>query len=86
MARSRSARRNEIPVSEFKAQCLRLIADVGATGREIIITRHGKAIVRVVPLARPAHSTRGLWKGVLKVKGDIVHADWTAEFDAAREG
>jgi len=85
MSFARRTNRNEITVSEFKAKCLRLVAEVGASGREIVLTKSGKAIARVVPLGRPERSTRGLWKGIVKIDGDIVHADWSAEFDSMHD-
>ena len=74
--------RNEVSVSEFKAKCLRLIAEVGSSGREIVLTKNGKALARVVPLDRPEHSTRGLRKNIVQIKGDIVQSDWSAEFES----
>ncbi len=88
MARPSSARRGrrgEVSVSEFKARCLRMIDEVSTSGREIVLTRNGKPVARVVPLGRPGGTTRGLWKGAVTVRGDIVHGDWSAEFEAAHE-
>lgn len=84
--RSRGVRGGAIPISEFKARCLRLVAEVGETGRELIITRNGKPVAKVVPLARPPHTTRGIWKDAVRVRGDIVHGDRSEELEAAREG
>lgn len=37
----------EIKASEFKAKCLKLIDEVAETGEAIVITKRGKAVVRV---------------------------------------
>jgi prevent-host-death family protein len=44
----------EIPAARFKAQCLALLDDVAATGDELIVTKRGKPVARVVPLEPPA--------------------------------
>lgn len=42
----------------FKAQCLRIIEEVAERGTEVVVTRRGKSLVRIVPQAesspRPA--------------------------------
>jgi prevent-host-death family protein len=77
--------RREIPVSEFKMRCLRLVDEVNEKGGEIVITKRGRPVARVtrVPDARNA-PTLGRWKSVVRIKGDIVHSDWSEEFDATR--
>lgn len=38
----------EITASRFKAQCLALLDDVAAGGEEIVVTKHGRPVARVV--------------------------------------
>jgi prevent-host-death family protein len=40
----------ELSASEFKATCLAVIDDVAA-GEEVVITKRGKPVARLVPLA-----------------------------------
>ena len=40
--------------SEFKARCLALLDDVAATGDEVVVTKHGVPLARLVPVARAA--------------------------------
>lgn len=47
-----------IPAGRFKAQCLALLDEVAATGRQIVVTKHGRPVARVVPL-EPAPSLVG---------------------------
>lgn len=44
----------EIAAAKFKAECLALLDDVAETGNEIIVTKRGKPVARVVPLEPPA--------------------------------
>jgi prevent-host-death family protein len=47
-----------ITATRFKAECLGLLDEVAATGAELIVTKHGRAVVRVVP-AGPVDSLEG---------------------------
>ncbi len=42
----------EITASQFKAKCLRLLDEVAETGETLIVTKHGKAVARVLPPLR----------------------------------
>jgi prevent-host-death family protein len=63
----------EIPISEFKAKCLKLLKQVQKTKQPIRVTRFGKAIAEVVP---PSPVSTSDWMGSMKDKieilGDIV--------------
>jgi prevent-host-death family protein len=41
---------SEISASQFKARCLALLDDVAAGGGELVITKHGKPVAKVVPV------------------------------------
>ena len=43
-------KRIKIPAGKFKATCLALLDEVAETGIELIVTKHGKPVARVVPL------------------------------------
>jgi prevent-host-death family protein len=65
--------------SEFKAKCLRLLDEVAEHGHTLIITKHGRPVARVAPVApAPPRTLRGAWKGLVEIKGDLVnfHDDW----------
>lgn len=40
-----------ITATRFKAECLGLLDRVAQTGEELVITKHGKPVARVVPPA-----------------------------------
>lgn len=44
----------EIPAGRFKAQCLALLDEVAESGDEIVVTKRGKPVARVVPLKPPS--------------------------------
>jgi prevent-host-death family protein len=62
----------KLGVSDFKAKCLGLLDEVASKGAVLIITRHGRPIARVTPISTPRKSSRDRWKGIGKIKGDIV--------------
>ena len=62
--------------SEFRAKCLGLLDRV-AKGSTLIVTKRGRPIAKVSPFSAPLKSLRGSWKGVVKIKGDIVNVNET---------
>ena len=71
-----------LAASEFKAKCLRLLDLVGEEGGTLVITKRGRPVAKVVPVSPPKDTLRGAWRGIARVKGDIVHfgteEDWEA--------
>ena len=68
-------------ISDFKAHCLRVAADVARTGRPVTITRHGRPLVEVVP-ARPPRPLEGSVEFL--VDEEELMAPIDVEWDAAR--
>lgn len=65
-----------IPATQFKAECLALLDRVARTGEELVVTKRGKPVARLVPVRKA--SRRSLHKSV-KVLEDIVGpviGDW----------
>lgn len=60
---------NQMSVSQFKAKCLAVLAQVAETGAPVLVTRYGKPVARVVPPPKPAGSD---WIGSMKDKGRIL--------------
>ena len=44
----------EIQASEFKVTCLSLLDEVVETRREIVVTKRGRPVAKLVPIDRPA--------------------------------
>ena len=72
-----------IPAGEFKNRCLALMDEVNETGAEIIITKHGRPVSRLVPAERSAPEMWGRYREQVRIAGDIVSPavpaeDWEA--------
>lgn len=77
--------RSEIPAGEFKAQCLKLLDEVHQQRRQIVITKRGKPVARLVPLAEDLPDIFGRMKGTGEILGDIVSPTgeiWNADKDS----
>jgi prevent-host-death family protein len=42
-----------ISASQFKAHCLAMLDEVSATGEEIVVTKRGRAVARVIAAGEP---------------------------------
>ena len=65
-----------VPAGEFKARCLALLDRVAETGEELVVTKRGRPVARLVPVEPPP----GL-RGSVVWEGDLISpidADWTA--------
>jgi prevent-host-death family protein len=71
-----------ITASRFKAECLGLLDDVARTHRELVVTKHGKPVAKVVP-AQPAIDLRG--SVTFLVDDDELMEPIDVEWDAERE-
>jgi prevent-host-death family protein len=74
--RSRDGRVREpgapVPATEFKARCLALMDYVRDTGREIVVTKHGKPVAKLVPVPAGSRDFIGCLRGTVTYHGDIV--------------
>lgn len=61
-----------LAAGKFKAQCLALIADVAQTHEPIVITKHGKPMVKIVPIDETKDISQKSLKGTATFIGDIV--------------
>ena len=52
----------EIKASVFKARCLGLMDEVAASGEEIVVTKNGKPVSRLVPIKNRPKDLFGLHK------------------------
>lgn len=62
----------QIPAGEFKAQCLAIMDKVLQSGEPVVITKHGKPVVKLVPAENRADDIFGYMAGKVKIVGDIV--------------
>lgn len=71
-----------IPAAEFKAKCLKVMETVRATGEEVVITKHGKPVARLVPVEYPSRPLFGRNAGLTIYEGDVISpidVEWEAE-------
>ena len=61
-----------VPAGRFKAQCLKLMDEVRDHHREIVITKRGKPVAKLVPVEDKRPDIFGYAKGSLVILGDIV--------------
>lgn len=72
-----------ISAGAFKAQCLKLMDQVSAQRTELVITKRGKPVARLVPVAHAPKSILGCMAGTAEILGDIIGPavdpdDWEA--------
>jgi prevent-host-death family protein len=58
----------KIPAARFKSQCLAVMDRVAASGQPVVVTKHGRPVVQIIP----AESSEDDIFGFLASKGRIV--------------
>ena len=71
-------RQRTIPAGEFKNRCLALMDEVNETGEEIVITKHGRPVSRLVP-ARRRMPLVGMFRDRMRIVDDIMSPAAPAE-------
>ena len=61
-----------IKASEFKAKCLSLMDDVAESREEIVVTKNGKPVSRLVPIKNRPQAVYGLHRGMWQLMDDLV--------------
>lgn len=63
----------QMAAGQFKAKCLRIMDEVQQNQEEIVITKRGKPVVKLVPMESNAvPSPLGHLQGTVQVTGDII--------------
>ena len=57
--------------SDFKAKCLKLMDEIADSDAEIVVTKNGRPVSRLVPYRRKPKSLFGIDRGRLEVLGDL---------------
>ena len=76
-----------IKASEFKAKCLKLMDEVAESGEEVVITKNGRPVSRLVPYRANPKAPFGRDQGRIRVLGDImapIDVEWEAETNPHR--
>lgn len=79
-----AAMRKTVTATEFKAKCLALIDEVNKKGGSVTITKRGKIVAELTPIApEPWPSIEGLFEGQTAGFEDLMDPDgpsiWPAE-------
>lgn len=61
----------KIPAAQFKSQCLAVMDQVSQSGRPVIVTRHGKPVVKLIPAEVDEDDIFGFMSGKARIAGDI---------------
>ena len=89
MSNDKVAGSRTIKASEFKAKCLKLMDEVADSGNEIIITKNGHPVSRLVPYREKPKSLFGIDKGRFEILGDIIEpldVEWEADTGTTWDG
>ena len=68
----------EVKAGVFKDTCLSLLDRVGDREIEVVVTKHGVPVARVVPAVGSAPSAHGFMSGTILEQGDVVSPDFEA--------
>jgi prevent-host-death family protein len=69
---------------EVKTRLSELCQEVADTGESVTVTKRGKPLVRIVPLAADAERSSSVWE--LREQEEVAHGAWTEDFEIpARE-
>ena len=73
----------KMAAAQFKAQCLAVMDQVSQSGRPVVITKHGKPVVKLVPASEGEEEIFGALASIARVTGDIENTapakDWGVE-------
>ena len=72
-----------IAAGAFKATCLAVMDEVQKKRQGVVITKNGKPVAKLVPIAEEPDPIFGFMKGKIKIVGDVVSPvvpleDWDA--------
>jgi prevent-host-death family protein len=57
--------------AQFKARCLAVMDEVSQSGRPVVITKHGKPVVKLVPASDGEDEIFGALAGIARITGDL---------------
>lgn len=64
--------KTRIAAGEFKAKCLALLDEVQRNRKEIVITKRGRAVARLLPAEEEPPGVFGRMKGSVEILGDLI--------------
>jgi prevent-host-death family protein len=64
--------KQQIAAGEFKARCLHLLDEVQRSRKEILITKRGRPVARLVPADSRVPALLGRLKGSIEIHGSLI--------------
>ena len=74
----------QIPITQFKAKCLKLLDQVSKSGKPLVITKRGKPLAKVTRAAVRTRPLMGGMRGTAVEVGDIVYFDTSDDWECNR--
>jgi prevent-host-death family protein len=68
--------------ADFKARCLQAMDAVAATGEVIVITKRGRPVAQLAPVATKPRTLRGFLKGSIRSGRNVIRpvgVRWNAD-------
>jgi prevent-host-death family protein len=65
-----------VSVSELKTHCLRIVDEVATRRREVVVTKRGKRVARIVPLDETISDD-----ALLRLRGTLLEGTKLSDFD-----
>jgi prevent-host-death family protein len=74
-----------IAAGKFKAQCLAVIDEVHDLKEEVVITKRGKPMAKLIPVKKQKDDIFGFMRGQGRIVGDIISPiDPTDKWDSEK--
>ena len=83
MTRLRPTRSRTVSATDFKTRCLALMDEVARTGDEIVITKHGKVVAKLVAPVQSLPSAYGWMTGTILPGAKLVEPEDVWDLDAS---
>lgn len=68
-----------VPAGTFKAQCLAMMDEVKNKREQVVITKHGEPIAKLVPIEDKADDIFGFFCGKGRITGDVLSSALESE-------
>ena len=70
----------KIAAAQFKSQCLAVMGQVAQNRQPVVVTKHGKPVVQIIPVESNEDEIFGFLAGKGRIAGDIENtipvSDW----------
>ncbi len=71
----------EMPAGQFKTHCLAVMDQVHDSKEPVVITKHGKPVVKLIPVLTKEDDLFGSMAGKARIVGDLINTVPPAEWE-----